>query len=471
MLAQAACRSTPTVPAAVFWSSLAVSCTRCCSTVAWPPLAATLRRSSSINHWAVGSSFPRYSVAFSSSPSAICHDTSSMIHRNSRFNHDLRQPSPPSSGPQHEKYAGAPLPTMSEIMLHRKGSKISQRIKEIGHLDVPLEVHQACCEIWCKAGVRLSGRHIIALIRSLGRVGLWREAVDLLGEVRLKRRKVKPPVLMALVEIVRREGQWGEVLKLMKSMRQNGYHPNTLGWSESINAASLAGAHDHAAMLVEEQMKSKQARDVYSFTIAINVFLRAGRREEALEMFDRMRQEGVAPNHITYLLIIKLCSQGKTKRADGERAWVTFQEMRERGVKLERKTYQALFTSLTKSSQWQRARELLELMEQVEGWAAEAGDYYHLVNACARVGEWKGAKEVFESMTVDLGAYSTRTHNALLRAYANGQSKHPRTRSYPNTKPIKKKSINSTCADPTTTKDEQIMIISASRYTACIHIL
>jgi pentatricopeptide repeat domain-containing protein 1 len=51
-------------------------------------------------------------------------------------------------------------------------------------------------------------------------------------------------------------------------------------------------------------------RSVITYSALINACEKAGQWELALQLFERMQQEGIAPNTVTYNSLITACTQG-----------------------------------------------------------------------------------------------------------------------------------------------------------------
>lgn len=57
-------------------------------------------------------------------------------------------------------------------------------------------------------------------------------------------------------------------------------------------------------------MREGCERSVITYSALINACEKAGQWDLALQLFERMQQEGIAPNTVTYNSLITACTQG-----------------------------------------------------------------------------------------------------------------------------------------------------------------
>jgi pentatricopeptide repeat protein len=134
-------------------------------------------------------------------------------------------------------------------------------------------------------------------------------------------------------------GHSEEALKLFLKMKQQGINPNRSTFASVLSAcASIAALeqgkqiHDHILKTEYSSdvvvgnalvtMYSKCGRinvayqvfgqmteqDVVSWTAIITGFAQHGSGKKALELFDRMQQVGIKPNHVTFVGVLTACS-------------------------------------------------------------------------------------------------------------------------------------------------------------------
>ncbi len=91
---------------------------------------------------------------------------------------------------------------------------------------------------------------------------------------------------------------------------------------------------------------------------------KAGRTDLALQLFERMQQEGCRPNVVTYNSLIAACAHG----AHWEDAERCFQQMLAEGCSPDGITYSALITAFERGGQWRRALGAYSQMTTQVDW-------------------------------------------------------------------------------------------------------
>jgi pentatricopeptide repeat protein len=144
-----------------------------------------------------------------------------------------------------------------------------------------------------------------------------------------------------------------------------------------------------SASSAHKVFQSMRQRPVISWTTMIMGFSRNGQAREAVQVFDDMVLEGVAPNHVTLLCVLSACSQGGFV----DEAWIYFSAMADKfGVKPAEDHYACMVDLLGKASHIQEAEELISRMPFSPGvlvWQA-------LLSACQLHGDEAAAKRAAE---------------------------------------------------------------------------
>ncbi|KAL6651798.1 hypothetical protein ACP70R_010723 [Stipagrostis hirtigluma subsp. patula] len=105
--------------------------------------------------------------------------------------------------------------------------------------------------------------------------------------------------------------------------------------------------------------QSMQQRQVISWTAMINGFAQNGRAREAVEVFDDMLLEGVAPNCVTLICVLYACSQGGFV----DEGWIYFNAMEDKfGVEPGEDHYACMVDLLGKAGHIEEAEELISRM-------------------------------------------------------------------------------------------------------------
>ncbi len=81
-----------------------------------------------------------------------------------------------------------------------------------------------------------------------------------------------------------------------------------------------------------------------------------GLTNEAFQVFDQMKQQGVAPDHLTYTSLVK--AVGHTENRDSQRCLQLYDEMQEKGIIGDSVFYFSLVKALVKSPDSERIPEI-----------------------------------------------------------------------------------------------------------------
>ncbi|KAJ7558424.1 hypothetical protein O6H91_04G038300 [Diphasiastrum complanatum] len=145
-------------------------------------------------------------------------------------------------------------------------------------------------------------------------------------------------------------------LQLYLQMQQEGVKPNMVTFMGALKASGMVGAleegrHIHAELVhsrceldtplqnslidmhakcgrIEDAMRvfnNMGQRDIVSWNTILMAFVNYGQGEKALELFQQMEQEPVAPDRITFVAVLQACSG---KKASKEGKWIHSQIIR-----------------------------------------------------------------------------------------------------------------------------------------------
>ncbi|KAI5072845.1 hypothetical protein GOP47_0012951 [Adiantum capillus-veneris] len=161
----------------------------------------------------------------------------------------------------------------------------------------------------------------------------------------------------------------------------------------------------------KELLDLHQCKDLFSWTTLITAYTENGHAQDALDCFDRMQQEGLTPDAVTFACILKAC--GLIRAADkGEaiRNEITRQGMLGNDVVLGN----ALVDMYAKCGALDKAEQVLnELpLRDVVSWNSLLSGYIHQ-------GQCEQAIHCFEKMRVEQVSPNVVTFVCVLNAYGN----------------------------------------------------
>ncbi|KAI5061610.1 hypothetical protein GOP47_0024115 [Adiantum capillus-veneris] len=282
----------------------------------------------------------------------------------------------------------------------------------------------------------------------------------------------------ALIAAYARKGQSQRALNCFDRMQHEGISPNAVTYTCILNACATMGAvvkgeeiHNVVAKQgllennivlgnalidmyakcgalpkAQDLIERLPSRDVVSWNALIGGYAREGQGEQALTCFEHMQHEGISPDAVTYICILKACATiGEI--AKGEEI---HDEIRKQGLlqnnmalatalldmyakcgalskaqKLLKKlrfrnvvSWNTLIAGYVQDGQGKQALDCLNLMQR-EGISPDAVTYLSILKACATIRAIEKGQEIHERIAKDgLLQDSTMLGNALVDMYA-----------------------------------------------------
>ncbi|KAJ8626188.1 hypothetical protein MRB53_019495 [Persea americana] len=165
------------------------------------------------------------------------------------------------------------------------------------------------------------------------------------------------------------------------SVVKSGFHSDMVIGNAIIDMYAKCGCVD-SAKLVFDLMPSK---DTFLWTAMISALGRYGRVDEALQMFERMRDSDVRPDEITYLALLSACSHGGVV----EQGWRCFRWMTEEdSIPAKPEHYACMVDALCRSGCLDEASRFIEQMKLEPC----IGVWSSLLNSCRMYGNVKLAE-------------------------------------------------------------------------------
>ncbi|KAI4313770.1 hypothetical protein L6164_026725 [Bauhinia variegata] len=238
--------------------------------------------------------------------------------------------------------------------------------------------------------------------------------------------------------------------------RLEGIHCNIIVDNARLDMHVKSGNIDMAAKLFEEMPK----RNLISWSTMIVGYAINGESEKALSLFSRMQNEGLQPNHVTYLGVLSACSHGGLV----SQGWRFFHQMSwsmDKDIKPRKEHCACMVDLLGRAGHLEEAYNLIKSMpiEPDAGiWGAllgacaihqnvELGQHaadcllelapdvasYHVLmsNMYASAGRWDSVKKVRQKMrrkgVRKIAAYSSVELNGEFHLFYGGDRSHPQS--------------------------------------------
>ncbi|KAJ7536563.1 hypothetical protein O6H91_12G073900 [Diphasiastrum complanatum] len=275
-----------------------------------------------------------------------------------------------------------------------------------------------------------------AMIAGYAEHGLGKEALDLYEQ--MKQNGVQPNnvtyvlLLKACASIVALKQGKQLHLDIIKS----GFGSDVIVGSTLVDMYAKCGCIEHA----REVFNNMHDRNVVSWNAKISGFAQHGLGKEALDLNKQMKQEGVQPDIVTYVVLLKACAsiaaleQGKQLHMDIiksdfdsdvivgntlidmyakcgciEDACQVFNNMQKRDVV----SWNAMIAGYAQQGLGKEAFTLLKQMQR-EGIKPDEVTYLSVLSACSHSGLVDKGRHLFDSMYKDHGVIPTMDHYACM---------------------------------------------------------
>ncbi|KAJ7527655.1 hypothetical protein O6H91_16G065000 [Diphasiastrum complanatum] len=275
----------------------------------------------------------------------------------------------------------------------------------------------------------------------------------------------------AMIAGYAQNGLGEEALALYEQMKQEGMQPNNVTFVLLLNACASLAALEQGKQLHSEIIKrgfqsdvvvgntlvdmyakcgctedarelfdNMSERNVVSWTAMIAGYAQNGLGKEALALYEQMKQEGMQPNNVTFVLLLKACAnlaalkQGKHLHSEIikrgfqsdvvvgntlvdmyakcgciEDARELFNNMSQRNVV----SWTAMIAGYAQNGLAQEALALFEQMQR-EGTKPNEVTYISVLSACAHSGLVDQGRYVFDSLSKNHGVTPTKEHYACM---------------------------------------------------------
>ncbi len=250
------------------------------------------------------------------------------------------------------------------------------------------------------------------LLRACGSTGDAVTAKKLLAKVKAEAQFNKVNVIdctqLVLAFERNRHGtiQIEEVRSVLDVMRQQGVQPDALLGNKLITIIGRLKHVDDARQVFDRMSQ----RDLISWTAMIAVYVQNGEGREALKLFERMQQEGMKPDNVTFVNALGACAN-IAALAQGKQI---HSQIINGGVKPGTILETALMNMYSKCGSLTDARQVFDKMSQrdVVSWNAMIAGY-------AQHGEGREALKLFERMQQEGMKPNNVTFVNALNACAN----------------------------------------------------
>ncbi|GLI69473.1 hypothetical protein VaNZ11_014091 [Volvox africanus] len=204
-------------------------------------------------------------------------------------------------------------------------------------------------------------------------------------------------------------------LALNREMVARGVPRNVHTFSALMNVCIKAGQHQAALDVWRELQEAGCRPNVVTYNTLIDAYGKTGQWAEALKVLARMKDEGMDPVTRTYNTLMIACNSSN----QWHEALAVYNQMLANGHSPNTTTYNALITVYSKAGRLDKVMETFQEMEAA-GCERTVITYSALISACERDGQWELALQMFNQMLREGCIPNIITYNSLITALAAG---------------------------------------------------
>ncbi|CAI0468768.1 unnamed protein product [Linum tenue] len=219
----------------------------------------------------------------------------------------------------------------------------------------------------------------------------------------------------SMITVYSQDGQGEEALKLYLEMQSQGIKPDAFVYSSLFNACgnSLVNSYAKCGSIddAERAFREIPERSIVSWSAMIGGMAQHGHGRLALQMFNEMLKEGVAPNHITLVSVLCACNHAGLV-TDAKRYFSSMEELF--SVQPMEEHYACMIDILGRAGKLDEAMELVNTMP----YEANAAVWGALLGA-ARIHKNVDLGSKAAEMLINLEPEKSGTHILLANIYAS----------------------------------------------------
>ncbi|KAJ7548566.1 hypothetical protein O6H91_07G017400 [Diphasiastrum complanatum] len=275
-----------------------------------------------------------------------------------------------------------------------------------------------------------------AMIAGYAQNGLGKEALALYEQMKQEGMQPDPVTFVLLLKACASLAALEQGKQLHSDIIKRRFQSDVIVASSLVDMYAKCGCTEDA----RELFNNMSERDVVSWTAMIAGYAQNGLGKEALNLYEQMKQEGLQPDIVTFVLLLKACAslaaleQGKQLHSDiikrgfqsdvivgstlvdmyakcgcTEDARELFNKMSERDVFL----WTAMIAGYAQNGLGKEALALFEQMQR-EGTKPNEVTYICVLSACAHSRLVDEGRDAFDAMCKDHGVTPTREHYACM---------------------------------------------------------
>ena len=232
---------------------------------------------------------------------------------------------------------------------------------------------------------------------------------------RANKSEYKPGDAIADIDTLARAIAACEPGDVARVLSQSQFRPGAPAFTTLIKTCGRSGGWDKALELYQAMKQRGVAANTITCSALINACGKSKQWEKALDVFREMKADGVEANIFTYSALISACAKGRQL----DKAMQVFRECQSAGVEPDAITYGTVIAACEKGK---RCDDALDVFRQMRAKRVDANviTYNSVLSACDRAGRADDALEIFEVMRQEGVTPDKHSYAAVIGACASG---------------------------------------------------
>ncbi|XP_072062382.1 pentatricopeptide repeat-containing protein At1g10910, chloroplastic isoform X2 [Arachis hypogaea] len=214
-----------------------------------------------------------------------------------------------------------------------------------------------------------------------------------------------------------RKGKLDTSLKLFQQMKEDGLVPDVVTYSTLLSGCiKVNDRYPKALELIQELQHNELQMDGVIYGAILAVCASNSKLEEAEYYFNKMKNEGQAPNVYHYSSLLNAYSAcGNYKKAD-----MLVKQMKSEGLVPNKVILTTLLKVYVKGGLFEKSRESLAELKSL-GYAEDEMPYCILMDGLAKAGQFEEAKLTFDEMIKNNVKSDGYAHSIMISAYCRAK--------------------------------------------------
>ncbi len=255
----------------------------------------------------------------------------------------------------------------------------------IGALDEGRRVHEQIIHSGCESDVFVSS----SLVNMYAKCGSMKDSWSVFNKMPLRNVVTWNAIIFGYVKF----GQGHKALELFQQMQREGVQPGPVTFAGVLNACASIVALEEGRDVHEQVIQSGCESNAFVGTSLVDMYVKCGSMEDALRVFNKLPSLNV----VSWTAMLK----GYAIHGHGKEALGHFERMCEEGVEVNGVTFVCLLSACSHVGLVDEGLHFFESMGSVYSIAAAVEHYSCMVDLLGRAGHLQKAEDIIKVMSCE----------------------------------------------------------------------